>query len=361
MSDITPPNSPPQSPLPDTISINSQNNSPLLSPPPLFIPPSSSFTLPPAVSPDQVLSDDSLSVSLNTPTSPNEQLPRPCDLLVVQVGPPSHPTTFTLNRRDIIAYPDSLLAHYYHNRENWKQGETFDRNPIYFANFIKPFYEKGIILLNCPAESDAAEQEFGFFGLPYDYDKVILPKIGDTICFRFHQYVARMYQTKMKDIMRKCVRDLKGSHEFTVQELGMEAVEPDFFQRVFSSPPYCFNVICKFEKRHGNFVNIFEVSIPSKPVEGSEACILAAELNQAIDISVQALVKNMLNRRGEEWLASAFIIQQAQIQTPDRYCTDIIKHKLITEHNVHVEDWGVSPFTPSSSIPCPHCQSQTSH
>ena len=56
-----------------------------------------------------------------------------------------------------------------------------------------------------------------------------------------------------------CPDILPRSHEFTNQDLQMETVEPDFFQRVFTSHPFCFDVMCKFEKRHEEFVNIFQV------------------------------------------------------------------------------------------------------
>eukprot|EP00667_Euglena_gracilis_P014058 EG_transcript_14552 len=290
------------------------------------------------------------------PATPPSVPLRPNETFTVDIGPPGEAVAVRMSTRDLLQYPDSILCKYYQNRDAFRTGETFDRDPQLFLQSVKPFYEKGCIPALCPAQVPTIEEEFAFFNLPFDTDLVQLPKVGDTVCFRFNQFVMKLYHRRMQPVLLRRIRELKGSHEFTVQELGMETVEPDFFQKVFQSPPYCFQVMCKFEKRHETFVNIFQVSIPLKPVEGSEAHKLWLALNVNIDATVQQLVQALLKRSGADWLASPFALQQVCPQAPDRHCSDIIIRKLKTEHQVQVEEWGVSPFPPSvlCASTCPH-------
>eukprot|EP00669_Euglena_mutabilis_P007990 TRINITY_DN3154_c0_g1_i1.p1 TRINITY_DN3154_c0_g1~~TRINITY_DN3154_c0_g1_i1.p1 ORF type:complete len:314 (+),score=110.06 TRINITY_DN3154_c0_g1_i1:218-1159(+) len=278
------------------------------------------------------------------------------ELFIVDVGPRGESVAVRLAVRDILQHPDSLLCRFMQSRDMFRAGETFERDPNLFLQSIKPFYEKGIIAVPSPAHVPVVEEEFSYFGLPFDTDLVVLPKVGDTIWFRFNQFALRLYHQRMMPVLLRRVKELKGSHEFTVQELGMESVEPDFFQRVFSSPPFCFGVMCKFEKRQETFVIIFQVSIPIKPVEGSEAHKLWMTLNHNIDLTVQSVVQALLRRSGADWLTSPFGLQQVCSQVPDRHCSDIIIRKLRTEHCVQVEEWGISPFPPSGTCPssCPH-------
>eukprot|EP00668_Euglena_longa_P035507 GGOE01045609.1.p1 GENE.GGOE01045609.1~~GGOE01045609.1.p1 ORF type:complete len:425 (+),score=129.22 GGOE01045609.1:126-1277(+) len=301
---------------------------------------------------------DTLAVPLDAfyPATPSSVPPRPSETFTIDIGPPGEAVVVRMSTRDLLQYPDSLLCKYFQNRDTFRAGDSFDRDPQLFLQSVKPFYEKGFIPALCAAHVPLIEEEFAYFGLPFDTDLVVLPKVGETVCFRFNQFVLRLYHQRMMPVLQRRIKELKGSHEFTVQELGMETVEPDFFQKVFTSSPYCFQVMCKFEKRQESFVNIFQVSIPIKPVEGSEAHKLWLALNVNIDATVNQLVQALMKRTGADWLASPFALQQVCPQAPDRHCSDIIIRKLKAEHQVQVEEWGISPFPPSvlCSSTCPH-------